>query len=104
MIARLAEHGPLPPGLDPEYVAAHRAFIAEQPGFCGGYHLFDPETGRALSLTMWADRDALAAAQDAQRDPAACRTVASRATRVPRCASSTSPRSSDRGGVRVWRT
>ncbi len=69
MIARLADHGPLPPGLDSEYVAAHRAFIAEQPGFCGGYHLFDPETGRALSLTMWADRDALAAAQDAQRDP-----------------------------------
>ena len=68
MIARLAEHGPLPPGLDPEYVAAHRAFIAEQPGFCGGYHLLDPESGRALSLTMWADRDALAAAQDAQRD------------------------------------
>jgi hypothetical protein len=52
MIARLAEHGQLPTDLDPEYVARHRAFIAEQPGFCGGYHLHDPATGCALSLTM----------------------------------------------------
>jgi heme-degrading monooxygenase HmoA len=40
--------------------------VAEQPGFCGGYHLLEPETGRALSLTMWQDDDALAAAEDAQ--------------------------------------
>jgi heme-degrading monooxygenase HmoA len=69
MIARLAEHGRLPTDLDPEYVAPHRAFIAEQPGFCGGYHLHDPATGSALSLTMWKDEQALAAAERAQRDP-----------------------------------
>ena len=47
----------------------HRAFIAGQPGFCGGYHLHDPATGCALSLTMWKDEQALATAERAQRDP-----------------------------------
>jgi hypothetical protein len=65
MIARLVEHSHLPPDLDPEYIARHRAWIAAQPGFCGGYHLLEPQTGRALSLTMWEDEDALAAAESA---------------------------------------
>ena len=66
MIARLAEHDDSAADLDPDYVARHRAWIAEQPGFCGGYHLLEPESGRALSLTMWQDDDALAAAERAQ--------------------------------------
>ena len=66
MIARLAEHGHLPADLDPEYVTRHRTWIAAQPGFCGGYHLLEPETGHALSLTMWRDEEALAAAERAQ--------------------------------------
>ena len=72
MIARLAEHSHIPADLDPDYVARHRAWIASQPGFCGGYHLLEPETGRALSLTMWEDHDALAAVereQEAGRGP-----------------------------------
>ena len=67
MIARLAEHSRLPADLDPDYVARHRAWIAAQPGFCGGYHLLEPETGHALSLTMWGDDDVLAAAERALR-------------------------------------
>ena len=73
MIARLAEHSHLPADLDPEYVTRHRPWIASQPGFCGGYHLFEPDTGRALSLTMWEDDDALAAverAMNAHQGPA----------------------------------
>jgi len=66
MIARLAEHSHIPQDLDPEYVARHRAWIASQPGFCGGYHLLEPDTGRALSLTMWQDDEALAAVERAQ--------------------------------------
>jgi heme-degrading monooxygenase HmoA len=66
MIARLAEHSHIPEDVDPEYVARHRAWIAEQPGFCGGYHLLDAETGRALSLTIWQDGDAVAAVERAQ--------------------------------------
>ena len=65
MIARLAEHSHLPEDLDPQYIARHRAWIASQPGFCGGYHLFEADTGRALSLTMWEDDDALAAVERA---------------------------------------
>jgi heme-degrading monooxygenase HmoA len=66
MIARLAEHSHIPADLDPAYIARHRAWIAAQPGFCGGYHLLEAETGRALSLTMWQDHDALAAVEHAQ--------------------------------------
>jgi heme-degrading monooxygenase HmoA len=67
MIARIAEHEKRAADLDPQYVARHRAFIASQPGFCGGYHLLDAETGRAVSLTMWETDDALAAAERAMR-------------------------------------
>jgi hypothetical protein len=49
------------------YVARDRAWIASQPGFCGGYHLLEPETGRALSLTIWEDDDALAAVEREQK-------------------------------------
>ena len=66
MIARLAEHHQLAPDLEPDDIADDRACIAEQPGFCGGCHLLERETGRVLSLTIWASRDALAAAEDAQ--------------------------------------
>jgi hypothetical protein len=66
MIARLAEHADSPADLDPALAARERAWIAAQPGFCGGYHLLEPETGRALSLTMWQDHNALAAVQRAQ--------------------------------------
>lgn len=41
MIARIAETENLPADLDPEYVARQRAFIAAQPGFCGGYHMLE---------------------------------------------------------------
>ena len=67
MIARIAELEKLPADLEPHYVALQRAFIAGQPGFCGGYHLLEAETGRALSVTMWESDDALAAAERAMR-------------------------------------
>jgi heme-degrading monooxygenase HmoA len=67
MIARIAELDTLPADLDADYVARHRAWIAGQPGFCGGYHLLEPETGHAMSLTMWQDEHALAAAERAMR-------------------------------------
>jgi heme-degrading monooxygenase HmoA len=68
MIARLAEHSHLPADLDPAYVTRHRTWMAAQPGFCGGYHLLEPETGRALSLSLWQDEAALAAADRAHSD------------------------------------
>jgi hypothetical protein len=68
MIARLAEHDRLPADLDPAYVTRHRAWMAAQSGFCGGYHMLEPETGHALSLSLWQDEAALAAADRAQSD------------------------------------
>ena len=56
MIARLAEHHLLPADLDPDPVTRHRAWMAAQPGFCGGYDLLDPESEHALSLTLWRTR------------------------------------------------
>jgi heme-degrading monooxygenase HmoA len=67
MIARIGVHEKLPADLDPHYVDRLRAFVASQPGFCGGYHLLEAETGRALSFTMWENDDALAAAERAMR-------------------------------------
>jgi len=66
MISRIAEHKFLPTDSDPDCHAGQRAWIAAQPGFCGGYHLLEPETGHALSLTMWENDDALAAAERAR--------------------------------------
>jgi hypothetical protein len=62
MIARLAEHTQLPADLDPAYATRFRTWLAAQPGFCGGYHMLEPTTGRALSLTLWQDAQALQAA------------------------------------------
>jgi heme-degrading monooxygenase HmoA len=65
MIARIGEHSHLPEQVDPGYAAGIRAFLAARPGFCGGYHLLEPQTGHALSVTLWQDEDALAAAERA---------------------------------------
>lgn len=66
MLARIAEHSQIPADLDPDYAARNRAWMAAQPGFCGGYHLLEAETGHALSLTLWQDQDALAATERGQ--------------------------------------
>jgi hypothetical protein len=48
-----------PADLDPQYVVRHRAFIANRPGLCGGYHMLEagnesandaPEDDRVSSL------------------------------------------------------
>lgn len=52
MIARLAEHSHAPPNLDPEYVARHRAWLAAQPGLCGGYHSVARRSTTVLRVLM----------------------------------------------------
>ena len=69
MIARIGEHNLIPDDLDPDYASGIRAFLAARPGFCGGYHLLEAETGHALSVTLWQDADALAAAEQAMSEP-----------------------------------
>ena len=68
MIARIGEHNQLPDDLDPGYANGIRAFLAARPGFCGGYHLIEPETGHALSVTLWQDAGSLAAAETAMAE------------------------------------
>jgi hypothetical protein len=70
MIARIGEHNHLPDDLEPDYVSGIRTFLAALPGFCGGYHLLEPGTGHALSMTLWQDADALAAAEQAMTERA----------------------------------
>ena len=70
MIARLSEHNQQSPDPDPGQVTRQHAWLAAQPGFCGGYDLFEPGTGHALSITMWQDDDALAAADRIPRPEA----------------------------------
>jgi hypothetical protein len=67
VIARLAEHTQLPADLDRAYVTRFRHWLAAQRGFCGGYHMLEPGTGHALSLTLWQDTQALEAAGQAMR-------------------------------------
>ncbi len=69
MIARIGEHSHLPDSLDPGYVRGIRSFLADRPGFCGGYHLLEPATGHVLSLTLWQDEQALADAERAMSGP-----------------------------------
>jgi heme-degrading monooxygenase HmoA len=71
MIARIAEIDRLPPDLDEEYLRRHREHLASLDGFCGGYHLLEPASGHALSITLWRDEDALAAGGRALAAPSA---------------------------------
>jgi heme-degrading monooxygenase HmoA len=67
MIASLAEDTQLPADLDPEFGTRFRTWLAAQPGFCGGYHMVEPATGHAFSLTFWQDEQALEAVGRALR-------------------------------------
>jgi heme-degrading monooxygenase HmoA len=77
MIARITEHHQLPADLDPEYVERHRQWIASQPGFCGGYHLFEEASGHAISLTLWESAAALDAIRQANKSGPGDRRISS---------------------------
>jgi len=55
MIARVATFSPLPDGLDEAPVDLLRETIRETPGYVAGFHLRDPETQKALSVTIFED-------------------------------------------------
>ena len=42
--------------------------IKDLPGFGGCYHLVDPQSGRALSVSFWDDEQSAAAGQQAVRE------------------------------------
>lgn len=59
MIARVATFTPLPDGFDDDAVALLRKTVRETPGYVAGFHLRDPQTNKALSITIYEDADAL---------------------------------------------
>jgi hypothetical protein len=60
MIARVATFHQLDTAkLDPAAVEQFRSIIKGAPGYVAGFHLRDPETGKAVSFTVHESREAL---------------------------------------------
>jgi heme-degrading monooxygenase HmoA len=49
------------PQVEPEKMLAFRAWMKSQPGFIAAWHAHDPETDKAVSISVWQDRAALLA-------------------------------------------
>jgi len=52
MICRVALHEQTPSPITGDDAKGFRDWMKEQPGFVGGYHAQDSETGRAVSITV----------------------------------------------------
>ena len=59
MIARIAKFDNLPDDVDPQAVALLRETVRTAPGYVAGYHLHAPETGKAMSVVVVEDGQAL---------------------------------------------
>ena len=71
MLARVATFDTLPDDLDDGAVDLLRKTIRESPGYVAGFHLRDPRTNKAISITVYEDRDAVEQAREAMsRRPA----------------------------------
>jgi hypothetical protein len=65
MLARVATFDSLPDDLDDGAVELLRATIKDVPGYVAGFHLRDPQTHKALSVTVYEDRDAVERVREA---------------------------------------
>ncbi len=66
MIARVATfHQFDTDKLDPAAVEEFRSIMKGTPGYVAGFHLRDPETGKAVSFVVYESREALAKAGEA---------------------------------------
>jgi hypothetical protein len=66
MIARVATFRQLDiDKLDPAAVEEFRSIMKSTPGYFAGFHLRDPETGKAVSFVVYESREALARAGEA---------------------------------------
>jgi hypothetical protein len=64
MICRVALHEKAPGSVSSDEARGFREWIKEQPGFVGGYHVQDSETGRMLSITIWDSEESRTALKD----------------------------------------
>ncbi|APR84520.1 Hypothetical protein A7982_09869 [Minicystis rosea] len=62
-ICRIATHEK-PSDADAEKARAYRAWMKKQPGCKASYYVLDPATGKALSISIWENREQLAAIKD----------------------------------------
>ena len=66
MIARIATFQRLDPdALDPQAVTRLREIIKGTPGYVAGFHLRNPETGKAVSFTVYESGESLQAVGEA---------------------------------------
>jgi hypothetical protein len=66
VIARVATFNQLDPAeLSADAVESLRSIIRSTPGYVAGFHLRNPDSGRAVSFTVYKSREALQAAGDA---------------------------------------
>ena len=64
MICRVALHEKTPGSVSSDEARGFRGWVKEQPGFVGGYHVQDSETGRMLSITIWDSEQSWAALKE----------------------------------------
>lgn len=53
---------------DDRRVASLRGTLSSQPGFVAGYHLWEEETGRMMSVTIWESQEAMETGEAAVRN------------------------------------
>ena len=63
MVCRIVTHA-RPGEADLTKARAHRAWLAEQPGYKGAYLVQDAATGKTLSVSLWETAEHLAAPKD----------------------------------------
>lgn len=59
MVARVATFDALPDDLNDDAVDLLRETVRGVPGYVAGFHLRDPDTGKALSVAVFEDRAAI---------------------------------------------
>ena len=64
MICRVALHENPPGSIASDEARSFRTWLKEQPGFVGGYHAQDSQTGRMVSITVWDSQESMEALED----------------------------------------
>jgi hypothetical protein len=66
MIARVATFNHLDPeDLDPDAIERLRGILRSTPGYVAGYHIRNPESGKAFSIAIYESADSIRAAREA---------------------------------------
>jgi hypothetical protein len=65
VIARIATFDSLPDGISPDAIDQLRTTVKQTPGYVAGFHLRNPQTGKAISLVVLEDERAIANMRDA---------------------------------------